>query len=59
MILSAMMTVHEFSFSKSVSTAIFSVVGMAIMAFLVFMTIMLCQDFIGFVVSVVQEAIFR
>lgn len=59
MILSAMMTVHEFSFSKSVSTAIFSVVGMAIMAFLVFMTIMLCQDFIGFVVSVLQEAIFR
>lgn len=59
MMLTALMTVHEFSFSRSVGTAVFSVVGMAIAAFLVFMTIMLCQDFIGFVVSVIQEAVFR
>lgn len=59
MMLLAMMTVHEFSFSKALATAGFSVVGMAIVGFLIFMTIMLCQDFIGFIVSIVQEAMFR
>ena len=59
MLLSAMMTVHEFGFSKSVGTALFSVVGMGIIGFLIFMSIMLCQDFIGFVASIVQEAVFR
>ena len=59
MLLSAMMTVHEFGFSKSVGTALFSVVGMGIIGFLIFMSIMLCQDFIGFAASIVQEAVFR
>lgn len=55
----AVMVVHEFDFVRSVLTSVCTVLGMIIVAFLVFMALTLCQDFVSFVFSIIQEAILR
>ncbi|MBQ1279425.1 MAG: YIP1 family protein [Clostridia bacterium] len=59
MILLAVMVVHEFDFVHAVLTSVCSVFGMLIVAFLIFMALTLCQDFISFVVSIIQESMLR
>lgn len=59
MMLLAVMEVHEFDFVHTVLTSICTVFGMLVCAFLVFMALTLCQDFISFVVSIIQESMLR
>ena len=59
MILLSVMVVHEFDFARAVLTSITTVFGMLVCAFLVFMALTLCQDFISFVASIIQESMLR
>lgn len=49
------MTIHEYSFGKFIGTALLSVLGMAIVIFLVILIGILLQQFVGFVWTVVME----
>lgn len=53
------MVIHEFEFTKSIGTGILTILGMAIIAFIIVMVCTLFQDFIGFIVSVLRELILR
>ncbi len=59
MMLMAVMVVHEFDFVRAALTSVCTVFGMLICAFLIFMALTLCQDFISFVVSIIQESMLR
>ena len=59
MILLSVMVVHEFDFVRAALTSVCTVFGMLICAFLLFMALTLCQDFISFIVSIVQESMLR
>lgn len=59
MMLLAVMVVHEFDFVRAVLTSVCTVLGMIIVAFMIFMALTLCQDFISFVVSIIQESMLR
>lgn len=59
LLLVAMTVVHEFDFFRSMGTAVLTVCGMMLAAFLIFICFMLVQDLIGFVVGIVREAALR
>ena len=49
------MVIHEYGFGKFVGTSIITVIGMAIIIFLIFLVVMLLQQLIGFISTVVME----
>ena len=53
------MTVHEFSFSKTLTISILTLLGMALTGFVILLVLILFQDFYSFLVTVFQEAAFR
>ena len=53
------MTVHEYSFGKTVKVLIFTVLGMALAGFVILLVLILFQDFSSFLVTVFEEASFR
>lgn len=55
----AMMTVHEFSFSKFILTSIVTVLCMLLFVFIMFMMVILLQQFGNFIYSVYMEIAFR
>ncbi len=59
MIIVSVMTVHEFDFKRAVLATLLSVLGMAIAGFMIFMALILAQDFLSFLLSVIQEIAFR
>ncbi len=58
-LLIGMSVIHEFSFFRSLFTAFITLLGMLLMAFLIFVFFMLIQDFAGFIIGVVREVLFR
>lgn len=59
MMLVAVMTVHEFDFKHTVLTSLLTVLGMAIAGFMIFMVLTLAQDFLSFILSIIQEVLLR
>lgn len=55
----AMMTVHEFSFSKFLLSAAVTVFGMLLVVFIGFMIIILLQQFWNFIYAIYMELVFR
>ncbi len=55
----AMITVHEYSFSKFIGTAVLTVLGMLFVVFILFMLFTLGQQFISFVSTIFQEVTYR
>lgn len=55
----ATMTVHEFSFSKFILTSIITVLCMLLFIFIMFMLVILLQQFWNFIYSVYMEIAFR
>ena len=53
------MTVHEFTFARTVGTTILTLLGMALAVFIILMILILFQDFYSFIVSVIKETAFR
>lgn len=49
------MVIHEYGFGKFIGTSIITVIGMAIIIFLIFLVVMLLQQLIGFISTVVME----
>ncbi|MEE1075163.1 MAG: YIP1 family protein [Acutalibacteraceae bacterium] len=49
------MTIHDYGFGKFVATALLSVVGMAIVIFLIILIFILFQQFAGFVQTILME----
>lgn len=58
-LLVSVMVIHEFDFTHAFFTSLFTVLGMLIVAFMIFMTLTLCQDFVSFIFSIVQESVLR
>lgn len=56
LLLAGLMTVHQFSFGKTVITIIIAVVAMIIILFLLLMLLTLLQQMINFVLLIYQEA---
>lgn len=54
-----LMTVHEFSFSKFIGTGAVTVFCMVMVVFIVFMVVILLQQFWNFAYSIVMEAFYR
>lgn len=59
LLLISICVVHEFDFFKSIATAIVTVLGMILVGFIIFMVLTLCQNFIGFIVSIIREVTLR
>lgn len=55
----AMITVHEFTFSKFLLSSVVTVLCMILAVFIVFMIVILLQQFWNFIYSVVVEALYR
>lgn len=55
----AMMTVHEYGFSKFVGTGLLSIFGMLLVVFVLFMIIIQIQQFGIFISSIFMEVIYR
>ena len=55
----SVMNVQEFDFVKAIENSLLSILGMAVVGFMIFMTLTLCQDFIGFIASIYQEVVLR
>lgn len=55
----SLMTVHEFSFSKFIGTGLVTIFCMIMVVFIVFMVIILLQQFWNFIYSIVIEAFYR
>lgn len=58
-ILIAVTVIHEFSFFKSIGTAVVTVIGMLIVAFAMFLMFTLLQDLVAFVLGIVNEITLR
>ncbi len=54
-----MITIHQYSVSKGLVTAILSVLGILIIAFLMVLIYYLCQQVVGFVSQIYEEIAFR
>ena len=59
LMLIGMTVIHEYSFFKAMGMAILSVLGMVLVAFVIFSVILLAQQFIMFGVALVEEALLR
>ncbi len=59
LLLIGMTIVHEYSFFKAMGMALMSVLGMVLVAFVIFSVILLAQQFIMFGVALVEEALLR
>lgn len=59
LLLLAVTVIHDFSFFKAIGTAAATVVGMAIVAFILFSMLTLWQEILGFVLSVFNEVTLR
>ena len=59
LILFGMMTVHDYSFTKSIGTAILTLLGMLVAAFIILMLATLFKDFIDFIRTLFTEVFFR
>lgn len=59
LILFGMMVVHEYDFTKSAATALLTLLGMALAAFIILMIGTLFQEFIDFIKTVVMEIALR
>ena len=53
------MRVHDYEFGKFVGTAIFTVIGMMIVVFLIFLVFMLSQQVLGWLRTLYIELIYR
>lgn len=53
------MSVHEFTFARTVGTTILTLIGMAISVFILLIILILFQDFYSFLVSVFKEIALR
>ena len=51
--------IHEFSFFKAIASGMVTVIGMAIVAFVLFAMLTLWQDMIAFVIGLFNEATLR
>lgn len=51
--------IHEFSFFKAIATALATILGMAIVAFILFSMLTLWQDMISFIIGLFNEATLR
>ena len=49
------MVIHEYGFGKFVGTSVITVIGMAIIIFLIFMVVMLLQQLFGFISTIILE----
>ena len=47
--------IHDYGFGKFIGTSVLTVLAMAIVLFLIFLVIMLCQQFIGFISTIITE----
>lgn len=54
-----MITVHEFSFSKFLLTAIITILSMMLVIFIAFMMIILLQQLWNFIIAIYMEVIYR
>ena len=59
LMLIGMTVIHEYSFFKAMGMAVLSVLGMVLVAFVIFSVILLAQQFIMFGVALVEEALLR
>ena len=59
LILISMTVVHEFDFFKSIGTAVATIIGMGVAAFVIFIVLMLGQDFVGFIIGIFREVLLR
>lgn len=59
LIISAVMMIHDFSFSKTLAVLIATAVGMLVIVFLMLLFFSLISDGIAYFVSLYQEAVFR
>lgn len=53
------MKIQEYSFFKTLGTALLTILGMALVVFVLFMAFTLFQNFVGFIRSVVIEVLYR
>jgi hypothetical protein len=51
--------IHDFSFFKAIGTALATVLGMAIVAFVLFSMLTLWQEILGFILSIFNEVTLR
>jgi len=59
LLLLAVTVIHDFSFFKAIGTAIATIIGMAIVAFILFSMLTLWQEILGFILSVFNEVTLR
>lgn len=59
LIFMGVMMVHDYSFLKTLACCIITIVGIAIILFLLILFFSMTTDFIGYVVSLVKEIVFR
>ena len=59
LLLIATTVIHDFSFFKSVGIAFATVIGMCIVAFILFIMLSLGQNTVTFVMSVINEILLR
>ena len=59
LILAGMMMTHDYSLAKGLVSSLLSIVGMAIIIFLLLLFFSLISDAVNYVISVVKEIIFR
>ena len=59
MLLIGMTVIHEYSFFKAVGMAVVTLLGMLLAAFVIFSLFLLSQQFITFIISVINEIILR
>ncbi|HBT64891.1 MAG TPA: hypothetical protein DEB10_09565 [Ruminococcaceae bacterium] len=59
LILFGVTIVHEYSFFKAIKTSIISLLLMALGIFVIIMVLILFQDFYGFIITLINEAVFR
>ena len=55
MLATGTMIIHEYGFGKFVGTSVITVIGMAIIVFLIFMVVMLVQQLFGFISTIILE----
>lgn len=54
-----LITIHDFSFTKTILTGLLTIIGIILMIFMLFMVLTFFQNFIGFAVSLFREALSR
>ena len=59
MVFLGMMITHQYTVKKAIATAILSIIGMAVIAFIVVLVFFLVQQVFGFVVQLYTEVSFR